>query len=107
MSTPARRRLIRDFKKLQQVGFVGGVFMVLARFILCMLAGSAHVCYFFMVWKCGVASGRGSLWCVARVDRRGSLLARAGLSLRYKTVCVRCGSFLACACRVVFCCSRG
>lgn len=24
MSTPARRRLIRDFKKLQQVGFVGG-----------------------------------------------------------------------------------
>lgn len=46
MSTPARRRLIRDFKKLQQVGFVG--VLVLALFRLCMLADSAHVCYLFL-----------------------------------------------------------
>lgn len=28
MSTPARRRLIRDFKKLQQVRFLGGFFFL-------------------------------------------------------------------------------
>lgn len=69
MSTPARRRLIRDFKKLQQVGFVGVVYS-LASFILLVLADNAHACALFVFWN-AVRPVAFVLCWVGRVSRLG------------------------------------